>query len=73
MNDRLYYSREAEVQAQRQQLILVLIVAGFSLLIGTIVTLFLTPVSGSDIRRSVGEKFEEVRRDVEARVQNARD
>jgi capsular polysaccharide biosynthesis protein len=72
MNDRLYYSREAQAQVQQRQVILVLFVSILSLLMGAVVTMFLTPRSGIAVRRSLNEKFNDVRRDIESRVQDAR-
>lgn len=83
MSDRMYYSKEAEVRAQRQQFLLVLAATTLSLSFGVIIALLLAPRSGEEVRKVLGEQIddaykagrdlaENVRRDVEDRVQNAR-
>ncbi len=72
MSERMYYSRDAEIRAQRQKLITVLLAVALSLSVGTIVTLLLAPRKGEDIRRMVGEQLNEVAESVKERVQDAR-
>jgi gas vesicle protein len=79
----MYYSREAEVEAQRNQFVLVLVAAAISLSIGALVALLLAPRKGEEMRRILGEQLdtavtpvrdlaEHVKKDVEERVHNAR-
>ena len=43
MNERIYYSHEAEEQAKRQQLLVVILFAAFGLAIGTALALLFAP------------------------------
>jgi hypothetical protein len=72
MSERLYYSRDAEIRAQRQQLIMILLAAALSLSVGTIATLLLSPRKGEDVRRMLGDHLSEVAEIVKERVQDAR-
>jgi ABC-type methionine transport system permease subunit len=82
-NNRMYYSREAEIRAQRQQVVMVTAAATFSLAFGVLVALLLAPRRGEEMRQMLSETLgeavsagrdmaDQVRRDVEGRVQNAR-
>lgn len=72
MSERMYYSHDAEMRAQRQKLITVFLTVALSLSVSTIVTLLLAPRKGEDIRRMVGEQLNEVAETVKERVQDAR-
>ncbi|MCC6616499.1 MAG: YtxH domain-containing protein [Anaerolineae bacterium] len=83
MTDRIYYSREAQARAQQQQVALVLAATAISLGVGALIALLLAPQTGEKTRRvlegHLDEAFDsgrhladQVRRDVEERVQNAR-
>ena len=83
MNERVYYSRDAEMRAQRQQFVLVVAATAVSLSVGALIALLLAPRTGKEIRRTLGEQIDQayntgreiadqVRRDVEERVQNVR-
>lgn len=72
MSERMYYSRDAEIRAQRQKLITVLLAVTLSLSVGTILTLLLAPRKGEDIRRMVGDRLNDAAETVKERVQDAR-
>ncbi|MCA9903872.1 MAG: YtxH domain-containing protein [Anaerolineae bacterium] len=83
MSDRMYYSKEAEARAQRQQFLLVLAATAISLSVGVIIAILLAPRSGEEVRKVLGDQIDDaykagrdladhVRRDVEDRVQHAR-
>jgi gas vesicle protein len=59
MNDRMYYSREAEQRAQREKLILLLLVAGVGVTVGTLIALLFAPQAGDETREQVGEQLKE--------------
>lgn len=59
MNERIYYSHEAAMRAQRERLIMALIVTGFGIAIGAIAALLLAPRSGDEVRRQLGETLEQ--------------
>lgn len=60
MNNRIYYSREAEMQAQRERLALAVVVAALSVSMGAIMALLFAPQRGIEIRRTLGEQVEQV-------------
>lgn len=59
MNERIYYSHEAAMRAQRERLIMALIVTGFGIAVGAIAALLLAPRSGDEVRRQLGETLEQ--------------
>jgi gas vesicle protein len=84
MNERTYYSREAEQRAQQQRTAVALVVMAFGLMLGAVITLLFAPRSGEEMRRvvtgQVGEatssafeslrkEFEHLRSDVEERLE----
>lgn len=83
MNDRIYYSREAEMRAQQQQVALVLAATAISLGVGALIALLLAPQTGEKTRKMLENHLDDVvdsgrhvakqvRQDVEGRVQDAR-
>lgn len=50
MNDRMYYSREAEARAQRQFFVTAVFVAALSVGIGAVIAMFFAPRPGSELR-----------------------
>lgn len=59
-NNRIYYSQEAQQQAQREKLMMVMLVTGLSVSIGTLIALLFAPQSGNETRHQVGEQFDSV-------------
>lgn len=58
MNERIYYSREAEQMVKRQQLLAVILFAVFGVGIGAALALLFAPSKGEETRRSLSHTFE---------------
>jgi gas vesicle protein len=62
MNDRVYYSREAEMQAQRERMTAVLVFMVMGLGIGAVLALLFAPKSGdktrSELAHTIGDSLE---------------
>ncbi len=56
MNDRIYYSREAEQLAAQQRTILALVVMLLGLGLGAVVALLFAPRKGEDIRSDIAKE-----------------
>jgi gas vesicle protein len=59
MNNRIYYSQEAEQQAKRQQALAMILFAAFGVTIGAAVALLFAPKSGDQIRRELSSTLNE--------------
>ncbi len=68
MSDRVYYSREAEQRAQRDTLLLALMVLAFGLGIGAVLALLLAPRSGDEMRRALADEVNRLRKEAEDRL-----
>lgn len=68
MNERMYYSKDAEMRAQRERLMLIGFAALIGLSIGAIIALLSAPRSGRETREIVGEQFERALNDAEKNV-----
>lgn len=68
MTDRIYYSREAEQRAQRDSLLLALMVLAFGLGIGVVLALLLAPRSGDEMRRAIADEVSRLRKEAEGRL-----
>jgi gas vesicle protein len=55
MNERIYYSQEAERRAARDRFTMAVIVTGFGIGVGAIIALLLAPRPGDHTRRQIGE------------------
>jgi gas vesicle protein len=55
MNDRIYYSREAEMRALRNRTLLVVFIAAFGAGLGALAALLMAPRSGDKTRQQVAE------------------
>lgn len=64
MTQRIYYSQQAEAQAQRQQFFLTVLVAGLGISLGTIFGLLFAPQSGEKTRQQIEEQVEQASRDL---------
>lgn len=58
MNDRIYYSREAEELAAQQRTILALVVMLLGLGLGAVVALLFAPRKGDDVRKDLAKNAE---------------
>jgi gas vesicle protein len=56
MNDRIYYSKEAEDLAAQQRTILALVVMLLGLGLGAVVALLFAPRKGDDIRKDIANQ-----------------
>lgn len=68
MSDRIYYSRDAEARAQRDNLLLALMVLAFGLGIGALMALLLAPRSGDEMRRAIADEVNRIRKEAEDRL-----
>ncbi len=59
MNDSTYYSREAEMQANREQLGTIILFIALGLGIGAILALLFAPASGKEIRDDISNTIED--------------
>lgn len=59
MNNRVYYSQEAEEQAKRQQALAVILFTAIGVTIGAAVALLFAPKSGDKIRHEISESVNE--------------
>jgi gas vesicle protein len=57
MNDRIYYSRDAELRANRDRTMAVGVFLVFGLGIGAILALLLAPKSGEQVRHEISHAF----------------
>jgi len=58
MSDRIYYSREAEVRAQRERTMMAIVLLGFGLGVGAIMALLFAPRSGEETRKDISDRIE---------------
>jgi gas vesicle protein len=59
MRDRIYYSREAEMQAKREQAVTIMLFLALGLGIGAILALLFAPSSGQEIRQGLTGTIED--------------
>jgi gas vesicle protein len=60
MNDRIYYSREAEQVAAQQRTVLALIVMLLGLGLGAVVALLFAPRKGDEVRKEIANQAENI-------------
>lgn len=60
MNDRTYYSHDAELRAQQQRTALALVGMALGLSIGAVLAMLFAPRSGEETRRVLGEQVGQV-------------
>ncbi len=58
MNDRMYYSREAQMQADQEKLVATITFLLVGLALGAIVALLFAPDSGKKIRKNISNTIE---------------
>jgi len=56
--DRIYYSRDAELQATRDKTVMAVILMAIGLGVGAALALLFAPAAGSEIRHDIAHKFE---------------
>jgi gas vesicle protein len=59
MNDRIYYSHEAEMRANRDRIVAVFIFLALGVGVGTILALLFAPKSGEKTRAEIARSMEE--------------
>jgi hypothetical protein len=59
MSERVYYSREAELRAKREQTIAFLLFMGIGLLVGALIALLFAPGSGRETREGLASTVED--------------
>ena len=68
MNDRIYYSREAEMQASREKAMAVILFLGIGVGVGALLALLFAPKSGDKMRQelagSLEDRFNKVEKEV---------
>lgn len=67
-SNRIYYSREAEMQAGREKTVAVILFLAFGLSVGAVLALLFAPRSGEQTREDIGHAFEDRFGNVEKEV-----
>lgn len=67
--DRVYYSRDAEVRANRERTALVILATVVGLGIGAVMALLMAERPGREFRHQIGENVEKVVTDVQKEAQ----
>lgn len=57
--DRMYYSRDAEMQAMREKTVMAVVLMAVGLAVGAVVALLFAPAAGADTRHELAHTFEE--------------
>lgn len=58
-SDRIYYSRDAEIQATRDKTLMAVVLMAVGLGIGAALALLFAPASGTETREEIAHKFED--------------
>lgn len=64
MNERVYYSREAEQRAQRDRMLVALVATALGVGLGTVIALILAPQPGEETRNQIGQQVGQVAHEV---------
>lgn len=64
MSERTYYSREAEMRARRDRMMLALIATALGVGLGTVIALILAPQAGEETRNQLGQQVGQVANEV---------
>ena len=59
MSNRIYYNREAEMQAMREKTVMAVVLTAVGLAIGALVALLFAPARGDQTRENIAHTFEE--------------
>ncbi len=73
MNERTYYSREAEERAQQERVTLAVAAALFGAAIATIAAILLAPKPKPSARKQIGDQVEQMVHDLRDSVEKLRD
>lgn len=73
MNERRYYSQEAEMQAKREIALLTIFALAMGVSIGTVLALLFAPKKGEDIRDDIGKMIESQMGTVEKQIKDIRE
>ena len=69
MSNRIYYNREAEMQAMREKTIMAVVLTAVGLAIGAVFALLFAPAAGAKTREGIANTFEEGLRDGRSTVE----
>jgi len=69
MSNRIYYNREAEMQAMREKTIMAVVLTAVGLAIGAIFALLFAPAAGTQTREDIAHTFEEGLKDGRSTVE----
>lgn len=72
MNERMYYSREAQMRAQRERVLLAALSVLLGLTIGAVAALLLADRPGRDVRAALGGGLENALDDAQKGVRDLR-
>ena len=72
-NNRIYYSHEAEQQAKREILMLVMLVTGLSISVSSMIALLFAPRSGDETREQLSGQVSEVMHKARQAAENVGD
>jgi gas vesicle protein len=71
MSNRVYYTQEAEMQANRERLVLAMIAMGFGVGLGSLLMLLFAPQAGVKTRNELGEQLGQSGEQVQRYIQQA--
>ena len=69
MSNRIYYNREAEMQAMRETTIMAVVLTAVGLAIGAVFALLFAPAAGAKTREDIANTFEEGLKDGRSTVE----
>lgn len=69
MSNRIYYNREAEMQAMREKTVMAVVITAIGLAIGAVFALLFAPASGDETRENLAHTFEEGLKDGRSTVE----
>jgi gas vesicle protein len=69
MSNRIYYNREAEMQAMREKTVMAVVLTAVGLAIGAVFALLFAPAAGHKTREDIAHTFEEGLKDGRSTVE----